>query len=78
MSSTVSETGLASIVEDPEISHGLLDFVAMLWLVHGKTLIAEENKEMLKKLYDTSADCLPMILRFFRVSGSKLRPALEV
>lgn len=67
MASDSSELGKATNILDPRITHGLLDFVGMLWLIHGKELLNEKNKELLDRLYNSSAKCLKVVLRFFRV-----------
>lgn len=60
---------LKSLLE-PRLTHGLLDFIGMLWLIHGKTLQKKENKERQEELYRHGEKCLPEIFRNFRVSSS--------
>jgi hypothetical protein len=60
---------LKNILE-PRITHGLLDFIGLLWLIHNKTLRKEESKERLEELYVHSEKCLPVILRYLRVRAS--------
>lgn len=62
-----SELNRSMSIYEPRISHGLLDFIAMLWLIHGKTLQKEENGDFLEKLYNHAEKCLPIILRYFKV-----------
>lgn len=70
VNSEISETSKMANLFDPRIAHGLLDFVGMLWLIHGKDLLLKENAESLKNLYNACAKCLPLVLRLFKVSIS--------
>lgn len=67
LSSEDSDLNRSANIFDPRIAHGLFDFVSMLWLIHGKTLQAVQNKEHLEKLHNTVAKCIPFFLRFFKV-----------
>lgn len=65
--SSSEETCKRTAIHNPNIAHGLFDFVNILWLYYGKRLQEDENKEYLDKLYTCSIKCIPLAVRFFRV-----------